>query len=74
VRSYWEHVEETHWELGKRVENSMETMDEYIIMESKRGKKKHFNPIKDFCAHDLMDFTPCLPHMFQGWLLENDTK
>ncbi len=43
-------------------------MDEYYNGVQK--KKKHVNPIKDFWAHDLMDFAPCPLQMFQGWLLE----
>jgi hypothetical protein len=46
----------------------METMDKYYNGVQK--KKKHVNPIKDFWAHDLMDFAPCPLQMFQGWLLE----
>jgi hypothetical protein len=32
----------THWELGKHVKNSMETMDEYYNGVKKGGEKKTF--------------------------------
>jgi hypothetical protein len=53
----------------------METMNKYYNGVKKEGKKNHFNPIKDFWAHDLINGLCTMPASnVPRVVIRNDTK